>query len=109
HSGPHLLHTFALFHPSCGRGRILQNNSAARAVFVFLFQRNFPRQTFPVFHHAVARHSIQEGSERSPRGVVLFRIAHQSHEHVLHTLFRCPGVACHAQRKTVHGRLVPPV
>ncbi len=38
-----------------------------------------------------------------------FRITHQGHEHVLHNLFRGPGVSRHAQGKAVHGRLVPPV
>ena len=62
-----------------------------------------------MLHHAVACHSVQERSERSARGVILFRITHQGHEHVLHNLFRGPGVSRHAQGKAVHGRLVPPV
>src|ERR1700687_276680 len=109
HRGPHLRPAFAFFPPHRRRRRVLQNNSAARAVFVFYFERYFPRQSFQVFHHAVARHSVKERSERSACRVILFRSAHQGHEHVLHNLFRGPGVSRHAQRKAVHGRLVPPV
>src|SRR5207245_8428939 len=57
----------------------------------------------------IRRHSIKKSSKRSPRGVVFLRIAHQGHEHILHNLFRGPGVPGHAQRKAVHRRLVPPV
>src|SRR5258707_198637 len=109
HGGPHLLPAFAFFHPHRRRGRVLQHNSAARAVFVLLFERNFPRQTFHVFHHAIPRHSVKKCSQRSARGVILFRVAHQGHEHVLHNLFRGPAVSGHAQRKAIHGCLVPPV
>src|SRR5712664_600111 len=109
HGSPHLLPAFAFFRPHCRRGRVLQYNPGAAAVFVFYFERYFPRQTFQVFHHPVARHSVKKSSKRSARGVILFRITHQGHEYVLHNLFRGPGVSRHAQRKAVHGRLVPPV
>src|SRR6266851_8607279 len=109
HGSPHLLHAFAFFHPHRRRGRVPQTNSGAPPVVVFFLERNFARQTFQMFHHAVARHSVKKGSQRSARGVILFRIAHQGHEHVLHNLFRSPGVSGHTHGKAIHGRLVPPV
>src|SRR6266446_3197105 len=107
--GSHLPQAFAFFRPNRRRGRVLQNNSAARAVLVFFFQRNFPRQTLQMFHHPVARHSVKKGSKRSARRVIFFRIAHQSHEYVLHNFFRGPSISRHAQCEAIHGRLVPPV
>src|SRR5260370_13793931 len=106
---PHVLQALALFRPRRRCGRVPQNNSGAGAVFVLLFQRNFPRQSFQVFHYALARHAVQERPERSELGVILFRIAPQRHEHVLHNFFRGPRISRHAQRKAVHGRLVLPV
>src|SRR5882762_4657999 len=107
--GPHLPQAFAFFCPNRRRQRVLQNNSGARSVLVFFFERNFPWQTFQVFHHAIARHSIKKGPERSARGVIFFRITHQGHEHVLHNLFCGPRISGHAQGKAIHGRLVSPV
>src|SRR5712664_485695 len=107
--GPHLSQAFTFFRPNRWRQRNLQNNSAACAVLVFFFERNFPRQPFQVFHHAVARHSIKKGPERSARGVIFFRITHQGHEHVLHNFFGGPGISRHTQGEAIRGRLVPPV
>src|SRR6266404_5409721 len=107
--GHHWPPAFALFCPNRRRQRVVQNNAGARAVLVFFLARNFPLQTFQVFHHAIARHSIKKGPERSARGVIFFRITHQGHEHVLHNLFCGPGISRHAQGKAIHGRLVPPV
>src|SRR5258708_8372519 len=63
HCGSHLPQAFALFRPNRRRGRVLQNNSGARAVLIFLLKRNFPRQTFQLVHHPVARPSVNEGSQ----------------------------------------------
>src|SRR6266446_1163062 len=107
--GPHLPQAFTFFRPNRRRQRVLQYNSGARAVLVFFLERNFPWQTFQVFHHAVARHSIKKGPERSARGVIFFRITHQGHEHVLYNFFGGPGISRHTQGEAIRGRLVPPV
>ena len=62
-----------------------------------------------VLHHAVPRDSVKECSDGSALHIVFLRIVHQSHEHVLHNLFRGPDVSGHAHREAVHGHLVPAV
>src|SRR6266481_939769 len=107
HRGANLLHPLARFRPSCRSRRIPQYNSRAASVLVFLFQRNFPRQSLQMLHHAVSRNSVQVSAKRSAARIVFLRSAHQSHENVLYNFFSGPRASGHAQREAVHRRLVP--
>src|SRR6267142_1326803 len=109
HCGANLLHPLARFRPGSRSHQILQHNSRAASVLVLLFQRNFPRQSLQMLHHAVSRNSVQVSAKRSAARIVFLRGAHQSHENVLHNFFRGPCASGHAQREAVHRRLVPPV
>src|SRR5437899_3172095 len=62
-----------------------------------------------MLHDAIARDAEEERRHRAALRVIFFRLAHQSHEHVLHNLLGGPGASGHAQRKAKKGRLVPPV
>jgi len=54
--------------------------------------------------------SIKKRSQRAACRVVFFRLAYQCHENVLHNFPRlAPGMARHAQRKTIDLRLIAPV
>src|SRR5262249_26931404 len=55
------------------------------------FQGKFARQALEMFHHAIARYAEKKRADLALGGVVLFRLANQSHENVLDYFFGCPS------------------
>src|SRR6266849_2314495 len=62
-----------------------------------------------MLQHPVPRNSKQVCAQSSTRHVILLGLAHQGHEHILHNLFRRPGIPGHAQAKPIQTRLVTAV
>src|SRR5215472_4731650 len=106
---PDMFHALALLRVQRWREGVFQNDSRARAVLALLVQRNFPRQALQMFQRAIAGYAVEKSAESAACSVVLLRISHQRHEHVLRNFLGGPGVSAHAQRKAIERALMTPV
>ena len=59
-----------------------------------------------MFHDAIAGDAVEISGEGTALGVIFFRLAHEGHEDVLDDFFGGPGVAGHAQGKTIDSSLM---
>ena len=73
---------------------------------VRIVELNFAREAFEMFHDAIAGDAVEIRGEGSALRVVFLRLAHEGHEDVLHDFFGGPGVAGHAQGKTIDSCLM---
>src|ERR1700676_4074970 len=62
-----------------------------------------------MLHHPIARDPIKVSTYRPSTRVILLRLAHQRHEHVLHYFLGAPTIAGHAQSKAVQRGLMAPI
>ena len=106
HGGADVLHTLLPLGPMHRRDDIGEASDSMNARLALIVELNLARKAFEMFHDAIAGDAVEVSGERSALRIVLFRLAHKGHEDVLHDLFGGPGVAGHAQGKTIDSCLM---